>query len=106
MLRPANAGWRTPVLKVSALYRRGLDKVWQEITRFRSAMGEARLAEKRARQARAWMWNEIEEGLIAALRGQPEVARRLDELEAGVAAGALTPTAAAKAILEDFRARG
>ena len=106
MLRPANAGWMTPVLKVSALYRRGLDKVWQEISRFRTTLGETRLAEKRARQARAWMWNEIEEGLIAALRGHPLVARRLGELEAKVAAGSLTPTAAAKAILEDFRSRG
>ena len=105
MLRPANAGWMTPVLKVSALHRRGLDQVWKEINRFRATMGERRLANKRARQARAWMWNEIEEGLIAALRGHPEVARRLDELEARVAAGALTPTAAAKAILEDFRGR-
>ncbi|MBM3538235.1 MAG: methylmalonyl Co-A mutase-associated GTPase MeaB [Alphaproteobacteria bacterium] len=106
MLRPANAGWMTPVLKVSSLYRRGLDQVWTEINRFRATLGAARLSEKRARQARAWMWHEIEEGLIAALRGHPEVAKRLDELEARVAAGALTPTAAARAILEDFRARG
>jgi len=106
MLRPANAGWMTPVLKVSALYRRGLDKVWEEIRRFRATLGETRLAEKRARQAHAWMWNEIEEGLVAALRGHPEVARRLQSLEAEVAAGTLTPTAAAKAILEDFRGRG
>jgi LAO/AO transport system kinase len=105
MLRPAQAGWRTPVLKVSALYRRGLDAVWQDINRFRATMGDQRLAEKRSRQARAWMWNEIEEGLIAALRSHPEVARRLEELEVKVAAGTLTPTAAAKTILEDFRGR-
>jgi len=105
MLRPAHAGWMTPVLKASALHRRGLDQVWKEIGRFRTTMGTARLAEKRARQARAWMWNEIEEGLIAALRSHPEVARRLDGLESKVAAGALTPTAAAKALLEDFRGK-
>lgn len=103
MLRPANAGWMTPVLKVSALHRRGLDQVWKDIGRFRATMGDKRLSDKRARQARAWMWNEIEEGLIAALRGHPEVARRLNDLEDKVAAGALTPTAAAKSILEDFR---
>jgi hypothetical protein len=33
------------------------------------------------------------------------VARRLEELEVKVAAGTLTPTAAAKTILEDFRGR-
>ncbi len=105
MLRPSNAGWMTPVLKVSALHRRGLDKVWSEIGRFRATTGERRLAEKRARQARAWMWNEIEEGLVAALRSHPQVASRLNDLEAKVAAGELTPTAAARTILDDFRAR-
>lgn len=103
MLRPSTAGWMTPVLKVSALHRRGLDEVWQAIGRFRAALGRERLAEKRARQARAWMWNEIEEGLIAALRAHKAVARQIDALEAKVAAGETTPTAAARQILEDFR---
>jgi LAO/AO transport system kinase len=106
MLRPSTAGWMTPVLKVSALHRRGLDQVWQEVERFRTTMGPERIADKRARQARAWMWNEIEEGLVAELRAQPAVARQLAELEAKVASGAMTPTAAAKVILDEFRQRG
>lgn len=103
MLRPAAAGWMTPVLKVSALHRRGLAEVWQAIGRFRAALGPQRLAEKRARQARAWMWNEIEEGLVAELRAHKAVARRIGALEAKVAAGDMTPTAAARQILDDFR---
>ncbi len=106
MLRPATAGWMPPVLKVSALQRRGLDEVWKEIERFRTTIGPERLAEKRVRQARAWMWNEIEEGLLTELRGHPKVARRIGELEAKVVAGAITPTTAARIILEEFRARG
>jgi LAO/AO transport system kinase len=95
-----------PVLKVSALQRRGIDDVWQKIERFRATIGPERLAEKRIRQARAWMWNEIEEGLLTELRGHPKVARRIGELEAKVVAGAITPTTAARIILEEFRARG
>jgi LAO/AO transport system kinase len=106
MLRPSTAGWMPPVLKVSALQRRGLDEVWKQIELFRTAIGPERLAEKRIRQARAWMWNEIEEGLLSELRAHPKVARRIGELEAKVVAGAITPTTAARIILEEFRARG
>lgn len=103
MLRPSTAGWMTPVLKVSALHRRGLAEVWQMIERFRATLGEQRLAEKRARQARAWMWNEIEEGLIAELRAHKAVARQIDALERKVAAGEMTPTSAARKILDELR---
>jgi len=105
MLRPAVSGWMPPILKVSALQRRGLDTVWKEIERFRKVLGTERLAEKRIRQARAWMWNEIEEGLIGELRGHPKVARQLPQLEAKVAAGEMTPTRAARIILDEFRGR-
>lgn len=104
MLRPATTGWMPPVLKVSALERRGLDEVWREIERFRAVLGPERLAEKRTRQARAWMWREIEEGLIAQLRAHPNVAHELTALERKVADGTMTPTAAAQAILERFGA--
>ena len=105
MLRPATAGWAPSVLEVSALERHGLDRVWQEIERFRATLGLPRLADKRTRQARAWMWREIEEGLIAELRAQPAVARELAELEQKVVDGTLTPTAAARTILDRVRAR-
>ncbi len=103
MLRRAVAGWTPPVLKASALHKRGLDAVWQEVLRFRETLGPARLAQKRAQQARAWMWNEIQEGMMTALRGHPKVARQISSLEALVTAGAMTPTAAANAILDAFR---
>jgi LAO/AO transport system kinase len=103
LLRPSTANWSPPVLKVSALHNRGLDIVWQMIGRYRTALGPDRLAQRRAQQARAWMWNEIEEGMMAALRGHPEVARRLTELETQVAAGRMTPTEAARTILGAFR---
>lgn len=105
MLRPATAGWTPPVLKVSALERRGMDEVWSAVGRFRATVGAERLAARRTRQAQAWMWREIEEGLIAELRAHPAVAQRLAELEREVAAGTMTPTAAARTILERFGAR-
>src|SRR5918994_960062 len=47
--------------------------IWQTIERFLKAVGEAGLRRRRAGQARAWMWNEVGEALLAALRRHPDV---------------------------------
>lgn len=94
-------GWTPPVLQCSALENRGIDKVWETVGRFRSQMGGT-LAERRADQARSWLWRELGDGLLDALRCHPAVAAALPELEAEVAAGHLLPTAAARRLLERF----
>jgi LAO/AO transport system kinase len=96
-----SGGWTPPVLQCSALENRGIDAVWDMIGRFRQDMGDA-LAERRAEQARSWLWRELGDGLIDALRGHPAVAKALPALEAEVAAGCLLPTAAARRLLERF----
>jgi LAO/AO transport system kinase len=103
LLRPAAAGWAPPVLKVSALQRRGMDEVWQSVGRFTAALGPARLNANRAAQAKAWMWREIEEGLLALLRQNPAVAAQLPELEKRVLQGVMTAAAAARSILGAFQ---
>ena len=67
------------------------------------AAGGGALAAKRAEQARAWMWSEVSETLVAALSARPEVARQLAGLEDQVRAGAITPVAAAARLLEAYR---
>jgi LAO/AO transport system kinase len=62
------------------------------------------LQERRRRQARQWMWSLVEEGLREALRIQPAVAERLEALEAEVEEQKTTPAAAARELLEVFRA--
>jgi LAO/AO transport system kinase len=103
LLRPAAAGWSPPILKVSALQRRGMEEVWTAIERFKATLGATRLKANRAAQAKAWMWREIEEGLLALLRQNPAVARRLPELEKKVLQGLVTPAAAARTILAAFQ---
>jgi LAO/AO transport system kinase len=103
LLRPAAVGWSPPILKVSALQRRGMDEVWDAIERFKATLGATRLKANRAAQAKAWMWREIEEGLLALLRRNPAVARKLTELEKKVLQGVVTPAAAARAILAAFQ---
>jgi LAO/AO transport system kinase len=106
LLRPATPDWRPPVLTCSALTGQGIAEVWQTVGRFRRVQGEQGAFEaKRARQAKAWMWNEVSESLLAALRADPEVARRLARLEAEVTVGRITPTVAALSLLDSFLGR-
>jgi len=103
LLRPSSAHWKPQVLRCSSVEGDGIPEVWQAVHQFRAAMtagGEFR--ERRARQARDWMWNEINESLLQALRANPEVARELENLEKQVMAGKITPAAAAGRLLEDF----
>jgi LAO/AO transport system kinase len=105
LLRQITPGWTPPVLQVSALERRGLEAAWQAIQRFRQTLGERGLAAKRARQARAWLWREIEEGLRAELAAHRPTASRLKDMENKVIQGVITPTLAARQILAAFRER-
>ncbi len=107
LLRPASRHWTPPVLKCSALNGSGVAEVWEAVRSYRHVMGEAgAIGRRRAEQARAWMWNEVREALTTAFRDDPAVARLLPGLEGEVAAGRLPPAAAARRLLEAFRAAG
>jgi LAO/AO transport system kinase len=103
LLQSGFGGWRPPVLTCSAKTGRGMAEVWAEIQRFRDAFGPGgAIAEKRARQAVAWMWSEIGETLTARFKAHPRVAERLKVLSAQVTAGRLTPAAAARDLMAAF----
>ena len=103
LLPPGHEGWQPPVLTCSAKTGTGIAEVWAEIARFREAFGpRGAIADKRARQAQAWMWNEISETLMARFKAHPEVAEQLTALGDKVRAGILTPAAAARALMATF----
>jgi LAO/AO transport system kinase len=102
-LRPASAAWRTEVLAVSALDGTGIETVWETILRHRAATeASGDRGRRRAEQASAALWAELGEALIERLRADPRVARSLPALETRVAAGAASPSAAAREILARF----
>src|SRR5690606_42010935 len=55
--------------------------------------------ELRDEQVVDWMWTEMREHLLDALRRDEKVAARLEEVEAAVRAGRLSPTTAAHELL-------
>jgi LAO/AO transport system kinase len=104
LLRPLSPNWSPVVLSVSSLEKRGIDDVWATILEHAAkleASGERQ--SRRAEQARAWMWNLVEEGLRQAFRGAPAVAGRIEELEQDVEGSKTTPAAAARVLLESFK---
>jgi LAO/AO transport system kinase len=105
LLRPADPAWTVPVLRCSAVTGTGMTEIWQSIADYQTALGPtAGLDRRRDQQARAWLWSEIREGLLSTFQADPQVRRRLPELEAAVRTGWVTPAAAAEQLLQSFRA--
>ena len=101
LLRPASASWHPPVLGVSALHRDGIAAFWAEVIRCRDAQAATgELAAKRRRQALAWTWHLIDAGLRERFRENRHVRDMLPAVLDQVAAGTLTPAAAADRLLE------
>lgn len=105
MLRSPTAGWTPEVTTASALGGKGVIEVWEVVERFQAAVGPQGIARRRGEQARAWMWNEVGETLLAELRKHPEVKRLVTGLEREVEGGRTTPAAAARRMLQAFHGR-
>jgi LAO/AO transport system kinase len=89
------------VLLASALEGTGIREVWDAIDSELVARRESgALAARRAEQAREWMWSEVTDSLLDAVRADPRVREHVEALEADVAAGTCSPTTAARRILE------
>jgi LAO/AO transport system kinase len=101
-LRPATPTWAPPVLTCSAKdeSRPGIRKIWETVLLHREKLSAtAELEEKRKHQAVDWMWDLIKEGLQERFQNDPNVKRRLAELQRAVADGRAAPTAAAAQLL-------
>lgn len=103
LMRGSRKGWQPPVLACSALEGTGLDAIWEQILKHRAMMeASGEFTRKRSGQAIHWMWNMIEDGLLASLRQDELVATKMRQLEAEVSAGAITPSTAAESVLEAY----
>lgn len=107
LLRPADTGWTVPVLQCSAIAGTGIAELWEMVGRHRAIMeASGGFAARRAGQASRWMWGEVTAELTQRFRAHPRVVERLAAVEARVAAGAITPAAAAQNLLEAFLGGG
>ncbi|MBU0742755.1 methylmalonyl Co-A mutase-associated GTPase MeaB [bacterium] len=103
-MRPLHAGWRVPVLTVSALARTGLDELWDAVVRHRETLTEDGSLESRRRdQQLRWMWSMVEDRMMSDLRGHAAVRSLLPQIETAVREGRMPPTQAALRILAAAR---
>jgi LAO/AO transport system kinase len=103
LIRPRIAGWEVPVRAVSALTGAGIDAVWEDVARFRVFLEKNRAWQRRrAEQARAALFTEIGDGLLAQFRTAPQVAARFAGIEREVKEGARTPADGARELLASF----
>ncbi len=103
LLRPSVPGWTARVQTCSALTGEGIAEAWETVGAFRQALGSG-LGERRTRQAKAWLWNEIAEGALAAVRRDDALRELAGTLEGEVEAGRAAPAAAARRLLARFLA--
>ncbi len=95
--------WQARALAASGLTGAGLDELWAMIEEHRALLASnGELATLRASQQRTWMWTLIRERLETTFRRDPAVAAALPQLEAAVAAGETTSSAAADTLLAAF----
>jgi len=104
-LRPATEGWRTRAFTASALSGEGIPELWRVVETFcRRTRESGAFARRRRSQERDWVHALVEEQLRERFLQNPEVRRRLPELERAVMAGELPATTAARILLELFAA--
>jgi len=106
LLHPRSAEWKVEVRTCSARDRTGIAEAWDVVLRHHEALtAGGKLAERRAAQARGWMWSEVRERLLADLQDSPEVRDQLPALEAAASSGNLPAAAAADRLLEIYLGR-
>ena len=103
LLRPRSTEWKTEVATCSARDKVGIDSVWDAVKRHQVALVSSReLDTLRAEQARAWLWSEVQDSLVADLREKYGVSDLIAELENAVSEGRMPATTAADKLLEIY----
>jgi LAO/AO transport system kinase len=97
---PTASGWVVPVGTCSALSGTGLPEAWQLVEQYAAhAQANGYWQHRRARQQVQWLDAAVREALEARFYAQPAVQSTLPNIRAAVAAGELTPWAAAERLL-------
>jgi len=92
--------WQPQVLQLSALTGSGIDAFWTAVQEFKTLQtANGKLAQRREKQALAWMWERIEAGLKQSFRQNPKVRSLLPRLSQQVAQGQLPASTAARTLL-------
>jgi LAO/AO transport system kinase len=90
------------VITCSALTDHGVDDVWEQVVKHRSALGDPGLAQKRSRQLLEFSWLLVRDELNHRLEHSSAVAAVRAELQARILAGEISAIEAADLILAAY----
>jgi LAO/AO transport system kinase len=95
--------WQPQVLQLSALQGTGVDAFWAAVQRFHE-LREAnhQFAQRRKQQAMAWMWDIVHARLRSDFNHHPAVRSALPGMLGAVRAARITPSAAARTLLQIY----
>ena len=106
LLHPRSPNWKVDVKCCSARDGVGIEEAWDTVLRHHEMLkSTGELVQRRAAQARDWLWSDVTDNLVEALRSDPQVREQLAELEAATSEGRMPPTVAARTLLEIFLER-
>ena len=106
LLHPRSANWKVEVQTCSARDNVGITEAWDVVLQHRKVLeASGEFNTRRAAQARDWMWSEVNDSLVTALQGDPEVRKQIPALEAAASEGRIPPTIAARQLLDIFLKR-
>ena len=103
LLHPRSVNWKVEVQTCSARDGTGIAETWEVALQHRQVLETSgEFSSRRAAQARAWLWSEVQDSLISALQGDPEVRKQIPALEMAASEGRIPPTIAARQLLDIF----
>jgi LAO/AO transport system kinase len=99
-------GWTPDVVTCSAATGAGIAEVWDVVLRHRAQMQASGCFEQNRRQQRqSWLREAMRNQLLDQFRHDELVKAALPEIERSVREGELSPTRAARALIEKFRGK-
>ena len=106
LLHPRSVNWKVEVQTCSARDGKGITDAWDVVLRHHQMLeSSGELVQRRATQARGWMWSEVSDNLISSLKDDSRVRSHIPALESAVSEGRLPPGVAAQQLLEIFLKR-
>jgi len=106
LLHPRSDHWKVKVQTCSARDGAGIAEAWEVVLKHHEIISESgELTQRRAEQARQWMWTDLGESLMTALKSDAGVAGLIPEMESAVSEGRIPASIAAIKLVQSFLKR-
>ncbi|HCY84037.1 MAG TPA: methylmalonyl Co-A mutase-associated GTPase MeaB, partial [Desulfobacteraceae bacterium] len=101
LVAPDSPSWHTPVLTCSSVTDGGTQNVWDTVLEHRKKMqATGEFDQRRRSQALEWMWTLVDEGMRRRFNENEKVQAQIPTMSARVENEKISPSAAARALLD------